>query len=35
MTPARYTTRLNELLGIGHPILRGGLEYLAEAAAAE
>ena len=35
MTPARYTTRLTELLGIRHPILCGGLGYLAGAAAAE
>ncbi len=31
MTPARYKTRLTELLGIRHPILCGGLMYLADA----
>ncbi len=35
MTPARYQTRLTELLGIRHPILCGGLMHLADAAAAE
>ena len=31
MTPARYQTRMTELLGIRHPILCGGLMYLADA----
>jgi nitronate monooxygenase len=31
MTPARYKTRMTELLGIDHPILCGGLMYLADA----
>ena len=31
MTPARYRTRMTELLGIRHPILCGGLMYLADA----
>ncbi len=31
MTPARYKTRMTELLGIRHPILCGGLMYLADA----
>ena len=31
MTPARYKTRLTELLGIRHPILCGGLMHLADA----
>jgi nitronate monooxygenase len=31
MTPRRYKTRMTELLGIRHPILCGGLMYLADA----
>ena len=31
MTPVRYRTRMTELLGIRHPILCGGLMYLADA----
>ena len=31
MTPTRYKTRMTELLGIRHPILCGGLMYLADA----
>ncbi len=31
MTSARYQTRMTELLGIRHPILCGGLMYLADA----
>ena len=31
MTPARYETRMTELLGIRHPILCGGLMYLSDA----
>ncbi len=31
MTPERYKTRMTELLGIRHPILCGGLMYLADA----
>ena len=31
MTPARYKTRLTELLDIRHPILYGGPMYLVDA----
>ena len=31
MTPARYKTRLTKLFGMRHPILCGGLMYLADA----
>lgn len=32
MTPARYHTRVTEMLGIDHPILAGGLQWLGDAA---
>lgn len=32
MTPQRYSTRLTEMLGIEHPILAGGLQWLSDAA---